>query len=290
VVGYTLRNLENKQVSLFLIPLFAFYTSPPRFLLSLVHFADWSKTWLMDFNIKKCATLSISRKKKPSIYQYSIHGEPLQRVDEHDYLGVTISKDLSWNKHTQNVIKKSNQTLGLLRRTLAPCHSDVKIRAYESLIRPRLEYASEVWNPYTSTLVDRLEQVQRAAARFVFRDYRRTTRVTPLIDKIGWDSLHTRRLVAQNTMFYKIHHNLVNISMPSAIQPATYFARLDHSLKYAIPIASIDSYKYSFYPRSVRIWNQLPVHAVTALTPSAFRVAALPVIRVLCPPPGSNLL
>ena len=53
--------------------------------------ADWSKTWLMDFNIKKCATLSISRKKKPSIYQYSIHGEPLQRVDEHDYLGVTIS-------------------------------------------------------------------------------------------------------------------------------------------------------------------------------------------------------
>ena len=166
----------------------------------------------------------------------------------------------------------------------------MKIRAYESLIRPRLEYASEVWNPYTSTLVDRLEQVQRAAARFVFRDYRRTTRVTPLIDKIGWDSLHTRRLVAQNTMFFKIHHNLVNISMPSAIQPATYFARLDHSLKYAIPIASIDSYKYSFYPRSVRIWNQLPAHAVTALTPSAFRVAAQPVIRVLCPPPGSNLL
>ena len=71
-------------------------------------------------------------------------------------------------------------------------------------------------------MVDRLKKVQRAAARFVFAYYRRTTPVTPLINNIGWDSLHTRWLVAQNAMFFKIHHTLVKICMPPYFQPATF--------------------------------------------------------------------
>ena len=45
----------------------------------------WS--WLMSFNITKCATLSITRKRKPSIYQYSMLGDHLNRVTEHVILG-----------------------------------------------------------------------------------------------------------------------------------------------------------------------------------------------------------
>ena len=150
---------------------------------------------------------------------YTIFGELLGRVNQHDYLGVTISHDLSWNSHSQQVISKSNRTVGLLRRTLAPCNRDVKTKAYESLVRPRLEYAAEVWNPHSTTIVDRLEQVQRAAARFVYSDYRRTTSVTHLLNEIGWDSLHIRRLTAQSAMFFKIHHQLVNISLPPSFQP-----------------------------------------------------------------------
>ena len=170
----------------------------------------------------------------------------------------------------------------------------MKAKSYESLVRPRLEYASEVWNPYyTAKSANRLEQVQRAAARFVFRDYRRTTSVTPLINTLGWDSLHTRRLVAQSTMFYKIHHNLVNTIMPPYYQLAPYSAaqlRHCHQFKYLIPSTTIDAFKFSFYPRSIRIWNSLPNTAVTVATPSAFRVSALPVIRAMRPPVGSNLL
>ena len=253
--------------------------------------AEWSRTWLMEFNIKKCAILSITRKKQPSKHPYTIFGELLGRVNQHDYLGVTISHDLSWNSHCQQVISKSNRTLGLLRRTLAPCNRDVKTKAYESLVRPRLvEYAAEVWHPHSTTIVDRLEQVQRAAARFVYADYRRTTSVTHLLNEIGWDSLHIRRLTAQSAMFFKIHHQLVNISLPPSFQPATYLSRHDHLYKYIIPITTIDSYKYSFYPCCIRIWNQLPTTAVTALTPAAFRDSALPTIRMLCPQAGSKLL
>ena len=252
--------------------------------------AKWSKDWLMDFNVNKCAILSISRKRNPSHFEYTIHGKPLNHVDHHDYLGISIAKDLRWNTHCQNTAKKANRTLGLLRRTLGPCTKDVKARAYESLVRPRLEYASEAWNPTANTQVDQLEKVQRAAARFVHRDYRRTTPVTPLVTNLGWDTLHTRRLLHQSTMFYKIHYRLVNITFPPCVIPATHFTRKDHDLKYQLPSTSTEAYRLSYFPRSIRIWNQLPSTAVNSPSVAVFQKAALPVIRVLLPTPGTRLL
>ena len=38
---------------------------------------EWSNNWLMDFNVKKCAILSITRKRSPFLFQYSIFGQPL---------------------------------------------------------------------------------------------------------------------------------------------------------------------------------------------------------------------
>ena len=77
---------------------------------------------------------------------------------------------------------------------------------------------------------------------------------------------------------------------PSIIQPAHYIGRHDHPLKYTIPEASIDLYKFSFYPRTVKIWNQLPTAAVLATSPTAFQEAALPAIKVMRLPVGSKLL
>lgn len=252
--------------------------------------AEWSRVWLMEFNINKCAVLSISRKRSPSHFQYTIFGQPLSKVDQYDYLGITIAKDLRWNSHCHTTIRKANRTLGLLRRTLAPCSRDVKARAYESLVRPRLEYASQVWNPPTTTLVNQLEQVQRAAARFVSADYRRTTHVTPLITNLGWDSLHVRRLLNQGVMFYKIHHNLVNIPFPPCVIPATYFSRNDHQLKYQLPSTTTEAYRLSFYPRAIRIWNWLPPTVVSSPSVAVFKEIALPAIRVMLPAPGIKLL
>ena len=158
--------------------------------------ADWSSTWLMQFNIKKCAILTITRKRMPSHHQYKIFGETLERVDQHDYLGVTISHDLRWDVHCNKTKQKASRTLGLLCRTLSPCKQNVKAKAYQTLVRlrPQLEYASVTWNPYTLVGVNRMEQVQRAAARFVFGNYRRTMSVTPLINTLGWD-LHEKSVL-----------------------------------------------------------------------------------------------
>ncbi|XP_071491882.1 uncharacterized protein [Diadema antillarum] len=252
--------------------------------------STWSKVWLMSFNVKKCAVLTITRKRRPNMYNYTLCNESIPRVDSYKYLGITVTKDLRWNEHCQEKASNASKTLGLLRRTLAPCPKTVKENAYKALVLPKLEYSPEAWNPYTSQCVENLERIQRAAARFVTRDYRTTTSSSSLVRQLRWDPLHTRRLLAQSTMFFKIRQQLVNISFPAFIAPAPHISRNDHSLKLTVPVATIDSYKFSFYPRAIRIWNCLPHQAVTAQTLAAFQEAALPAIRRMKPPIGDRML
>ena len=56
-----------------------------------------------------------------------------------------------------------------------------------TLVRPTIEYASSTWNPHINTDVNRLEQVQKNAARFVCNDYNSATSTSALVSSLGWD-------------------------------------------------------------------------------------------------------
>ena len=103
---------------------------------------EWASTWQMAFNVSKCAVLSITTKRKPSIYHYKMDGELVPRTDNQDYLGVTINSKLSWKSHISKVTKKANKTLGLIKRTLHAAPKQVRKAAYEALVRPSLKYAT----------------------------------------------------------------------------------------------------------------------------------------------------
>ena len=166
----------------------------------------------------------------------------------------------------------------------------MKARAYTALVRPQLEYGSEALNPHNIITVNGLEQIQKAAARFVCSDYRNSTTSSSLVSSRKWDCLHTRRILTQCTLFYKIQNQLVAIPFPPIVSPATYYGRYDHNLKYVVPAATIDVYKCSFFPRVIRIWNHLPAQAVNTKGTVNFKEAALPVLRLMQPPVGSSIL
>ena len=69
----------------------------------------------MRFNAKKCYVMSI---RNTSSHFYELDTTILQQVTSNPYLGITLSEDLQWSTHIQNITKKANSTLGLLRRNL----------------------------------------------------------------------------------------------------------------------------------------------------------------------------
>ena len=80
---------------------------------------------------------------------------------------LTVANYLNWGSHITNICNKVNRTLGLLRRNLHISSKEIKERACKSIVRPQLQYASTVWDPYQQGHIDQIEPVQRRSARCV---------------------------------------------------------------------------------------------------------------------------
>ena len=119
----------------------------------------------------KCNMMTLSRKKNTISFNYLLKGTRLEFLSSIKYLGVTITNDLHWGKHIDEICNKAYRTLGLLKRNLSACPMEVKLQAYKGLIRPVLEYASTAWDPHQQYLQDQLENVQKRAAMFITSNY-----------------------------------------------------------------------------------------------------------------------
>ena len=226
--------------------------------------AVWEKKWGMAFHPDKCSTIRISRSRKPFTRNYSLKGHVLTTEDSTRYLGVELQSNMAWNKHMDQTIKKGNSMLGFLRRNLKVSNESTKTAAYSSLIRPILEYCCTVWSPHTQEYINKLEMVQRRAARYVTNRYHNTSSVTSMLDHLEWESLEARRTKCQLTMMFKIIHDLVDIPQEEYLTPASKRTRTRHSHKFRQIPASSDYYLNSFFPKTVRLWNSLPATVADA--------------------------
>ena len=170
----------------------------------LQHLESWEKAWDMEFNPSKCQVIHITRSRRPAQNKYDLHGVLLEAAPAAKYLGVDISENLFWNTHISRISKKANQTLGFLKRNINIHHEDLKATEYKTVVRPQLEYASSVWSPHTDTAIQQIEKVQRRAARWVKRDYSRTSSVTAMLQSLNWRRLDLRRIDNRLSVMYKM--------------------------------------------------------------------------------------
>ena len=61
----------------------------------------------------KCQVLRITNKRKPIIFNYTLHDHILATVTQAKYLGLTITNDLNWKQHVENITKSANISTGI---------------------------------------------------------------------------------------------------------------------------------------------------------------------------------
>ena len=231
----------------------------------------WAEEWGMRFNATKCYIMSIHRNQNPFTHFYELNNHILSQVNDNPYLGVMISANMKWSTHIEKIYKKANSTLGFIRRNLKNCNIRFKETAYISLVRSVLDYSSTVWDPFLQKDIDRLESVQRSAARFVKSDYRRTSSVSGMMEELGWKPLHQRRKELRLTLLFKIVNDLVAIPAHDHITFNQRPQRNKHQRQINILPANTDIYKHSFFPRTIKDWNSLPESAITCGTINTFK-------------------
>ena len=202
----------------------------------------WAEDLGMRFNVSKCYLMSIHRSMHPYSSHYELDNHILEQVEENPYLGLT--------KHANR---------------------DLRELAYTSLVGSILEYSSTVWYPFYQKDIDRLERVQRRAARFVLNDYKPLSSVTSMVSQLGWKPLAERRREHRLSLLYKIIDGLVAIPADTHLHFNTRNTRISNSKSLKLPICTTDTFKHSFFPATIRDWNLLPDDIVNCKNLSPFK-------------------
>ena len=147
------------------------------------------------------------------------------------------------------------------------CTRTVKETSYTAIVRPTIEYAAIVWDPTSQSKIKVLENIQRRSALFVTNNYTDRTPgcVTNMITSLGWQSLEQRRHNSRLCMLYKIQHNLIDINR------GLYIRHSDSRTSLFQERTNNETYRNSFFQRTVRDWNLLPAITVAAATIEEFR-------------------
>ena len=233
----------------------------------------WGDTWGMRFNAGKCHIMHISRSRVPMSFMYELCGQVLFSAEEAQYLGVTLTSELSWSPHINSIANRANVSLGFLKRNLKHCPSQLKETAYIALVRSILEYACPIWDPHLRKDVDLLERVQRRAARFVNSDgYRSTSSVTSMLQSLGWKNLEDRRRDVRLALLFKIVHGQVAVSVDDIhLTKADSRTRAKHPHKYRHKPANTTELQNFFTHRTIAEWNSLKADTVTACSLDSFK-------------------
>ena len=187
-----------------------------------------------------------------------------------------LSDNLKFNLHIETIVKKASSVLGFLKRNLKYSQPKVKEKAYQSLVRPKLEYSSTVWNPHQKTQIKQLEQVQRNAARWVKNEPfnpTKPTSVTNILQDLNWPTLQQRRFWTDVTTIYTEVVNSL-IAIPTSYHPVLATVRStrnSHSHKFIQYHARLNVYQFSYFPRAVVYWNCIPETCVLATSLDEFK-------------------
>ena len=90
----------------------------------------------------------------------------------------------------------------MIRRNITYKEKSLIIPLYKAIVRPRLEYCKQAWNPHLRKDVDMLEKIQRRATKLIpeLRDLTYEER----LKECGLTTLETRRIRGDQIEVFKI--------------------------------------------------------------------------------------
>nr|VZI46616.1 unnamed protein product [Spirometra erinaceieuropaei] len=134
---------------------------------TLDHLEQWSKDWLLPFNVNKSNFLRVGRTSSPNHTVYRLTDKALQVVDAQKDLGVWITTSLKPSLQCPNVAKSAMFILYLVKRPLSSFDEDCFAKVIQTFVRPHLEFAIQAWGHWTAKDFGIIEKVQRRATKLV---------------------------------------------------------------------------------------------------------------------------
>ena len=229
--------------------------------------AEWSKKWLLPFNLAKCKTLHIGHRNPQ--YHYRIQDSPICQVSEEKDLGIFIDDKLKFRKQAAAASSKGNQILGVIRRSFELLDRKTVPLLFRTLVRPILEYGNVAWGPFYKQDQRLIERVQRRATKLV-----QDIRNLPYQERLQALQLHSllyRRRRGDMILVYMLMNSSVDLRRDDFFRAPPIGTTRGHSMKVAKPRANSRPRRNNWSVRTVNDWNSLPAHVIQATSLNQFK-------------------
>ena len=233
--------------------------------LELSKLNQWLKANKLNLNVAKTEFMIMGSRQRLNAradgrpINLNIEGKNIKRVDTSKSLGVFIDKNLSWEKHINEISKKISSGIGALKQVRPFVTLDTAIKIYKALIEPHFDYCSPVWHGISNKLNDKLQKLQNRAARVLTKSPFDTSSVF-LRNLLGWDDVSTRRTKHLAITMYKTLYDL----FPSYLRDLfvscdSHYILRNNKNKLALPMPKTNYRKRCFSYSGAKLWNSLPV-------------------------------
>ena len=131
----------------------------------------WTIKNYMKINKRKTKELVIEfSKTRTNFPTIRIDGTDTQRVTEAKILGITITSNLTWDVHVDEITRKAGKRLFLLLQLKrSGILAEDLLTVYTTVVRPTLEYACTAWSTsLTLGLQSDMERIQRRAMNIIY--------------------------------------------------------------------------------------------------------------------------
>ena len=147
----------------------------------------------MLFNSKKFDLLRYGKNSqlKESTSYTSNTGKPIEEKSFTKDLGVTMSSTGDFKDHISNIIDTARDLSAWILRSFKSRSPLLMLQLWKSIVIPRLDYCSQLWNPNEVGLIQQLEEVQKSFVKRIAGYREKDYQIS--LKELGLYSLQRRR-------------------------------------------------------------------------------------------------
>ena len=195
--------------------------------------------------------------KKYSQYFVSNSYEILRSTHVRD-LGVIVDENINWKMHIHTIYKQCKQLCAWVLSVFYTREKYTMLILFKSLIRSKLEYGCEIFNPHQINEIVKIEQIQRTF----------TSRISGMQNYNYWERLRVLKIMSLQRRrekmiifhLWKIHNNLypntIDINFKTHQRTSATKAIIKPLPKVRGRILTL--YDQSFMIKAAKLWNVLP--------------------------------
>lgn len=220
--------------------------------------SKWLKANKLSLNVTKTKAMIFHspqrRVREPDLYLNNVR---IDFVDSFNFLGITLTKNLKWNSHVDNISRKVSKTVGIMNRLKHFLPSYTLKNIYNALILPYLNYGLIVWGKECGKLF----KLQKKAVRIITSS-KYNAHSSPLFKNLGLLKVHDLCALQDYAFCYKFGNDL----LPKYFSFSLFHRHLQGSVRFTRnrfrlrqPAVSHDFVRCGISYKFPKTFNEMPL-------------------------------